>query len=115
MARSLLSWWHRWRNRFTLAKLHRSRRPQRPWHARPILEVLEDRQLLSSYVVTSTADDGSAGTLRAAINAVNAGQDNEIDFAIAGTGVQTINLTGPLPAPDRQWRLHQRAEPGRQR
>ncbi len=50
------------------------------------------------YVVTSTADDGSTGTLRDAINQVNAGKYKEIDFNIAGTGVQTINLTSALPA-----------------
>jgi hypothetical protein len=50
------------------------------------------------YVITSTADDGSAGTLRDAINQVNAGKYNEINFNIAGTGVQTINLTSALPA-----------------
>src|SRR5579884_2643980 len=53
---------------------------------------------IATYVVTSTADDGSAGTLRDAINHVNAGNDTEIDFHIAGTGVQTINLTSALPA-----------------
>ncbi len=53
---------------------------------------------LASYVVTSTADDGSAGTLRDAINQVNAGKYNEIAFNIPGKGVQTINLTSALPA-----------------
>jgi len=68
---------------------------------RPRLEVLEDRWLLSAnaVMVTSIADDGSAGTLRYAINQVNAGNYNEIDFSI-GTphSAQTINLTNPLPA-----------------
>ncbi len=54
-------------------------------------------QAPSPYVVTKTADDGSTGTLRDAINQVNAGKYNEIDFKIAGTGVQTINLTSQLP------------------
>ncbi len=53
---------------------------------------------LATYVVTSTADDGSTGTLRDAINQVNAGNYTEIDFHIPGTGVQTINLTSTLPA-----------------
>ncbi len=52
----------------------------------------------TTYVVTSTADDGSAGTLRDAINQVNAGKYREIDFNITGTGLQTINLTSALPA-----------------
>jgi hypothetical protein len=65
----------------------------------PCLEALEERWLLSAYVVTSTADDGSPGTLRAAINAVNAGQDNEIDFHIGAVGsAQTINIKSALPA-----------------
>jgi hypothetical protein len=51
-----------------------------------------------AYVVSSIADDGSTGTLRDAINQVNAGKYTEIDFHIAGTGVQTINLTSALPA-----------------
>ncbi len=52
---------------------------------------------VEAYVVTSTADDGSAGTLRDAINQVNAGNFKVIDFSISGTGVQTINLTSQLP------------------
>ena len=31
---------------------------------RPTVMALEDRTLLSTFTVTSTADDGSAGTLR---------------------------------------------------
>jgi titin len=65
---------------------------------RPNLEALEDRWLLSTYVVTSTADSG-AGTLRDAITQVNLGKDSEIDFAIGAKGsAHTINLTsGTLP------------------
>jgi hypothetical protein len=63
-----------------------------------LLEVLEDRYLLSAYIVNSTADDGSVGTLRDAINQVNAGTYNEIDFTIGAQGSQqTINLTSVLP------------------
>ncbi len=51
------------------------------------------------YVVTSTADDGIVGTLRDAINQVNAGKYHEIDFKIGTSGsAQTINLTSQLPA-----------------
>ena len=50
----------------------RSRRPGRR-RRRFTMEVLEGRQLLSSvFRVTSSADDGSTGTLRWAINQVNA-------------------------------------------
>ena len=54
----------------------------------PLLQ-LEDRQLLSTFNVTSTADDGSTGTLRWAINQVNSDTGpfpDTIDFNIAGTG-----------------------------
>ena len=69
---------------------------RRRWRANAV-ETLEVRALLSTFTVTSTANDG-AGSLRQAIvdaNA-NAGAD-EITFAIAGGGVQTINLNSALP------------------
>ncbi len=55
---------------------------QRPRRFRPLLELLEDRTLLTAYVVTTTADVGS-GSLRAAITTVNAniGYDS-IQFGI---------------------------------
>src|SRR5579884_3838018 len=65
------------------------------------LEPLEDRWLLSPYIVTSAADDGSAGTLRDAITQANAAGSTitEIDFNIGTAGsAQTINLTSQLPA-----------------
>src|SRR5579871_193822 len=95
MARNRRSWWYRWLNRRTPALPPRPH----PRRQRPFLEVLEDRYLLSGiYTVTSTADDGSAGTLRAAINAVNAGTDSEIEFAIGSSGsAQTIHLQSALP------------------
>ena len=37
---------------------------------RPTLEALEDRRLLSDFLVTSTRDDGSTNTLRWAINQI---------------------------------------------
>jgi trimeric autotransporter adhesin len=46
--------------------------------------------------VTSAADDGSPGTLRSAINQVNAAVCNTITFSI-GTGPQTIVLGSALP------------------
>ena len=59
---------------------------------------MEPRFLLSAYLVQSTADDGSTGTLRWAINQVN---DNTgpstIDFDIPGKGVQQIALLSALP------------------
>src|SRR4051812_6665658 len=65
---------------------------------RPSLEAMEARQLLS-ITVTKATDDGSVGTLRDAINQANAlSGPAVIDFAIPGSGVQTIALTSNLPA-----------------
>jgi hypothetical protein len=54
-----------------------------------------------SYTVTNTLDDGSTGSLRWAIDQVNADSNlNEMDainFDIPGTGVQTIYLSSALP------------------
>jgi titin len=75
---------------------------------KPGLEVLEDRALPSAYVVTTTAD-GGAGSLRDAINQVNADTSHalyaspsnpsvdEIDFAIPGSGTRTIQPLTSLP------------------
>ena len=66
------------------------------------LEGLEDRKLLSTYVVTSILDNASGpaipGSLRDAISQANAnpGQD-VIEFNIPGSGVQTISLLAALP------------------
>ena len=82
-------------------------RPEKPKARHPQdtvklnLEALEARWLLSTYSVTSTADDGTAGTLRYAINQANATGSTitEIDFAIGTSGsAQTISLTSQLPA-----------------
>ena len=53
--------------------------------------------LATTYTVTKTADDGSTGTLRWAVQQANThvGFDR-IHFNIPGTGVQTIVLTGEL-------------------
>jgi hypothetical protein len=62
---------------------------------RPILEMLEVRNLLSTYTVDHLADDmvGDAlnGSLRYCLT--NATDRDDIQFAVTGT----INLTGPLP------------------
>jgi titin len=88
--------------------------------SRPRLEVLEDRALPSAYVVTTTAD-GGPGSLRDAINQINADTSHtlypspsnpsvdEIDFKItatsdtgggfnATTGVATIKPQSTLPS-----------------
>ena len=65
---------------------------------RPRLECMEDRTLLSTFLVNTTADSG-AGSLRQAILDSNASSfgTRTIDFAIPGQGVQTIAPLSPLP------------------
>jgi hypothetical protein len=66
---------------------------------RPRFELVEDRTLLSTFLVTTTADSGP-GSLRQAILDSNAssGGTNSINFAIPGGGVQTIAPASTLPA-----------------
>jgi hypothetical protein len=99
------SWLRALRSRPESHPANRKRQPQRRGRARlrPALELLEDRTLLAAYVVNTTDDSGS-GSLRDAINQVNAGLYNEIDFAITGgtgynsmTGVATITPQSALP------------------
>jgi len=61
--------------------------------------VVEDRTLLSTFLVATTADSGP-GSLRQAILDSNAAASgtNVIDFTIPGGGVQTIAPLSPLPA-----------------
>jgi parallel beta-helix repeat protein len=61
--------------------------------------LVEDRTLLSTFLVNTAADSGP-GSLRQAILDSNAatGASNTIDFAIPGQGVQTIAPLSPLPA-----------------
>jgi hypothetical protein len=84
--------------RWALYQALRRKAVARRLATRPRLEALEDRLLLSAYIVTS-AGDGGTGTLRDAINQVNLGKYNEIDFNIGAVGsAQTITLGGQLPA-----------------
>ncbi len=66
---------------------------------RPRVELMEDRTLLSAFLVTDTADSGS-GSLRQAILQSNAakGTTNTIDFDISGQGAQTITPLSSFPA-----------------
>ena len=92
---SFSSWLRNWKRsierRWALHQTLPRKSSVRQSAARLRLESLEDRYLLSTYYVTSTADDGSPGTLRDAINQVNQGLYNEIDFNIGAVGsAQTI-------------------------
>ena len=58
------------------------------------LEWLESRRLLSTYTVINTNDNTSSGSLRWAITSVNRDSTPDtIDFAIPGTGLQSIVLS----------------------
>ena len=65
-------------------------------HRSPRLEVLEERILLTQYVVTSVLDDGSAGTLRNSIEQANAtaGADEIVFDASVFGSPQMITLSG---------------------
>ena len=68
---------------------------RRPLKLRPTMMALEGRTLLSTFTVNSTADDGSAGTLRWAISQANANRKADtIVFSNLFDSPQTINLTG---------------------
>jgi hypothetical protein len=58
---------------------------------------LEGRTLLSTFIVSSTADNGSGGTLRSAINQANGNSGaGTIVFSSLFNTPQTIHLTGEL-------------------
>jgi hypothetical protein len=70
-----------------------------PRSIRPTLETLESRDAPAVFPVFSPLDDGSVGTLRWAIQQVNASPDptNTINFAIGAHGsTQTITLNAAL-------------------
>ena len=79
---------------------------------RPRLEALEDRNLLNTYLVTSTAD-ALAGTLRQAILDANAhpGADT-IKFSIGGGGMQSIAPLSPLPTLTQKVTIDGTTQPG---
>ncbi len=81
---------------------------------RPGLLQLEERRLLATYTVTSTADDGSPGTLRTVIAEANSNLGpNTIDFdATVFSTPQTITLGGS-PARAERHRAGQRRSRGR--
>lgn len=64
---------------------------------RPQLDGLDDRLTPATFTVT-TATDGGAGSLRAAINQANASPGEDvINFNIPGTGTKRIVLASALP------------------
>jgi hypothetical protein len=82
-----------------VAPTHRGVKCNRPQRIVPRLEILEDRTLPASLVVTSAADPVGplvAGTLRYAVNQANqdaiAGQSDTITFDSAQMGTSTVTL-----------------------
>lgn len=65
---------------------------------RHLVEALESRTLLATFLVENINNSG-AGSLRQAIIGANASAGTDfIDFNIPGSGVHTITPTSPLPA-----------------
>jgi uncharacterized repeat protein (TIGR01451 family) len=94
----------RWRGR-------RNRRA--PW--RPGCELMERRQLLSTYVVSNTNDDGSPNSLRWAILQANAASGvSTIAFGVTGPGPLAIRLGSALPAIARPVIIDGTTQPGYQ-
>ena len=89
-------------------------RSRRTAKHRPLVEALEGRELLTTFNVTSAADSGT-GTLRAAIassNSQTGTTPNTINFNITGGGLQTINLSSPLPTITQSVVINGLTEPG---
>ena len=91
----------------------RRRRSPRPCPVRPSLLCLEQRCLLTTFLVTSTNDSGP-GSLRQAILYADAspGTADQIQFDIAPGGHQTITLLSALPAITDQVVLDGTTQPG---
>jgi uncharacterized repeat protein (TIGR01451 family) len=77
-----------------------------------MVEAMEDRLLLSTFLVTNTNDNTNAGSLRTAINQANAAPGSTIDFQIPGSGVQTIALTAALPMITQPMTIDATSQPG---
>ncbi len=80
---------------------------------RPRVELMEDRLLLATFLVSTTGDSGHGSLRQAILNSNQAvGATNTIEFDIAGTGVQTIASLSPLPAITRPVLIDGRSQPG---
>lgn len=100
--------WRRWQARLRTA----SRPAVPPGRVRPHVEILEDRRLPATYLVTNTADAG-AGSLRQAILMVDADTTRDtITFSIPGSGVHSIALASPLPVIQNAVVLDATTQPG---
>jgi len=73
----------------------RRRAPRIAESVSSVVETLEARRLLTTFLVTSLADDGSAGTLRSQINASSAGDTIAFTPSLKGT----ITLASSISLP----------------
>jgi len=79
-----------WKKRLTRTSLTHKRRFSAPMF-KPRLELLEDRTLLSPYIVTTTVDAG-AGSLRDAINQTNADTSHALYASPSNPNMDEINF-----------------------
>jgi len=107
------------------SSVRRPLRQARRISGKPAFEMLEERQHFSVYTVNSTADIATPAsspqhTLVDAINQVNAGNDNVIDFNVpktdpgynASTGMWTMKLTSQLPMLEQAVTIDGYSQPG---
>src|SRR5689334_14761365 len=86
-----------WVSKRDRRSMNRPDKGGRPRFSRLCLEPLEDRQLLSTFLVTNTNDLGP-GSLRQAILDANANPGlDTVAFNVGSGGVQTINAASSLP------------------
>jgi hypothetical protein len=90
----------RFRRTTPAKKRNRAKSEARPKRPKLLLELLENRTLLSTFTVTNTLDDTNPGSLRWAINQANTDTDpiSNIDFNIPGSGTQTISPLSGCPS-----------------
>jgi hypothetical protein len=75
----------------------RTRKRERPRFSRLCLEPLEDRQLLSTFLLNNTNDSVTLSLRQAILNANSNPWSDTIAFDVNGGGVQTISPTSALP------------------
>jgi titin len=109
----LFSSWRRALNRQLLSLLPQSRQAVRLRSAQPRVEPLEDRCLLSTFTVRTTADSGP-DSLRDAIARVNSDPHAPADTIkfVIGSGVQTIVPLSPLPTLQHAVAIDGTSQPG---
>jgi hypothetical protein len=94
----------------------RRRLAQRPQgRTVPTIEILEPRDVPSTFTVTNLLDDGSVGSLRWAIGQANSTPGTIIDFntvTATGPGLQVIKLASALPTITQPVTIDGTSQPG---